>query len=54
MFDEKWFLTAGPVVVKPVIFAEFSEWENGLCILEKHYCHEQVQLFDMYPGFYFC
>ena len=25
IFDEMWFLTTGPMVIVPVIFAEFSE-----------------------------
>ena len=25
IFDEMWFLTSGPMLIKPVIFAEFSE-----------------------------
>ena len=40
IFDELWFLTTGPLVGISVIFAEFSEWENGRCIFEKLYCHE--------------
>ena len=40
IFDELWFLTTGPLVGKPVIFAEFSEGENCRCIFEKHNCDE--------------
>ena len=38
--DELWLLTTGPLVRISVIFAEFSEWENGQCIFEKLYRHE--------------
>ena len=40
IFDEMWFLTTGPKVKFPVIFAEFSEWKNCPCIIKKHNCHE--------------
>ena len=29
-----WFLTAGPLVGIPIIFAEFSEWKNCRCLQE--------------------
>ena len=36
------FLTTGPIVIVPVIFAKFSESKNCRCIFEKHSCHEQI------------
>ena len=39
-FDEMWFLTTGPMVSIPVIFAGFSKWKNCHCIFKKHYLYE--------------
>ena len=49
-----WFLTTGPVVSIPMIFAELSEWKNCGCFFKKHHCHEQVQFFDIHRGFFSC
>ena len=54
MFDELWFLTTGPMVITPVIFAEFSKWEKCRCIFKKHYCHEYNQFFVIHCCFFFC
>ena len=49
--DEMWFLTADPVVGKPMIFAELPKWKICGCFFKKHHWHEQVQFFDIHRGF---
>ena len=49
-----WFLTAGPVVRKPMILAELPESKNCWSFFKKHNCHEWVQFFDMYRCFFSC
>ena len=39
-FDEMWFLASDPLVRTSMILAEFSEWDNGRCIIEKLHGHE--------------
>ena len=49
IFDEMWFLTTGPVVSIPMIFAELPEWKNCGCIFKNHHCHEDVQGLSCWP-----
>ena len=42
------------MVIKLVIFAQFSEWENCRCIFEKPHCHEQIQFSDIHCCLFFC
>ena len=46
------FLTTGPMVCTPMIFAELPEWKNCRCAFKKHNCHEKVQFFVIYRGFF--
>ena len=39
-FGELWFSTAGPMVSIPMIFAEFPERKNCVCLFKKHHRHE--------------
>ena len=54
IFGAMWFLTIGPVDGIPMIFAELPKWKNCGCFFKKHHCHEYIQFFDIYRGFFSC
>ena len=41
------------MVIIPVNFAQFSDWKNGRCIFEKHYCLESIQFLDIHWCLFF-
>ena len=41
------------VLIVPIIFAEFSEWQNCRCIFQKHHCHERIRVSDIFRCLFF-
>ena len=54
LFGQVWLLTAGPLIVFSVFFAELSKWWNCKRVIEKLHSHEEAKIVNVYLCFLTC